>query len=67
MKTGTVKFFKEDRGFGFIVDDDTKQEIFVHATGCKSKKVRKGDNVRFDVEPGKNGEQAVNVEVLNVR
>lgn len=60
MKTGTVKFFNNTKGFGFIVDDDNKAEVFVHVSGLRSD-VKEGDKVTFDVENGKKGLNAVNV------
>ncbi len=60
MKTGTVKFFNEAKGFGFI-KDDSGQEIFVHATGL-SDKIKENDSVTFDVAEGKKGLNAVNVK-----
>jgi CspA family cold shock protein len=60
MKKGVVKFFNETKGFGFIKDDETGEEIFVHATGL-SEKVREGDAVTFDVTEGRKGMNAVNV------
>lgn len=61
MKTGKVKFFNESKGFGFIVDDETRQEIFVHHTGLTDK-IRQDDAVSFDVTEGKKGLNAVNVK-----
>lgn len=60
MQTGTVKFFNEAKGFGFIKADDEEKEYFVHATGLKEK-VRENDKVQFEVEEGKKGPMAVNV------
>lgn len=60
MKTGTVKFFNDDKGFGFIVDDETKQDVFVHISGTVDA-VTKGDAVTFDTEEGRKGVNAVNV------
>jgi CspA family cold shock protein len=60
MKTGTVKFFNEAKGFGFI-KDETGQEIFVHATGLEDK-IKENDAVIFDVAEGKKGLNAVNVK-----
>lgn len=60
MQTGTVKFFNEAKGFGFIKADDADKEYFVHATGLKEK-VRENDKVQFEVEEGKKGPMAVNV------
>jgi CspA family cold shock protein len=59
MKTGTVKFFNEARGFGFITDEQGN-EVFVHVTALQSE-IRENDKVRFDVEQGKKGPSAVNV------
>jgi CspA family cold shock protein len=61
MQTGVVKFFNETKGFGFIKDDNTGEEIFVHITGLKSEKIRENDLVTFDVVDGKKGINAVNV------
>jgi CspA family cold shock protein len=60
MKTGTVKFFNETKGFGFI-KDETGQEIFVHATGLTDK-IKENDQVTFEVAEGKKGLNAVNVK-----
>jgi len=60
MKTGTVKFFNEAKGFGFIKDEQG-QEIFVHATGLEDK-IRENDTVTFEVAEGKKGLNAVNVK-----
>lgn len=61
MKTGTVKFFIEDKGFGFIVDDETGQEIFVHVSGTVDA-IEKNDKVTFNVMEGKKGLNAVDVK-----
>ncbi|MDG1278742.1 MULTISPECIES: cold-shock protein [Algoriphagus] len=60
MFTGTVKFYNEAKGFGFIVDDDTQSEVFVHATGLVDQ-VAQNDKVTYDVKDGKKGPNAVNV------
>jgi CspA family cold shock protein len=60
MKTGTVKFFKEDKGFGFIIDDDDQTEYFVHISGC-NEKIKTDDRVTFEVGQGKKGEIAMGV------
>jgi CspA family cold shock protein len=62
MPTGTVKFFNETKGFGFIKNDETQEEIFVHATGLIDK-VDQGDKVCYDVVEGKKGLNAVNVKI----
>lgn len=61
MKVGTVKFFNETKGYGFIKDDDG-QEIFVHVSGLKEK-IRQDDKVTYEVQEGKKGLNAVNVEL----
>ncbi len=61
MNEGVVKFFNETKGFGFIVDNATGEEIFVHISGLIDK-VREGDNVKFDTERGRKGMNATNVQ-----
>lgn len=61
MQTGTVKFFNESKGFGFIVDDATNNEIFVHITGLNGATIREKDRVEFDVVEGKKGLNAIKV------
>ncbi len=63
MKKGTVKFFNESKGFGFIVEDGSKAEYFVHISGLVDE-VREGDEVQFDLKEGKKGLNAVSVTVL---
>ena len=58
---GKVKFFNEAKGFGFLIEDGTNQEYFVHATGLLDK-VKKDEAVNFEVEEGKKGLKAVNVK-----
>lgn len=60
MNRGTVKFFNESKGYGFIKDDASGKEYFVHVTGLVDR-VRENEEVTFDVEQGKKGENAVNV------
>jgi CspA family cold shock protein len=62
MNTGTVKFFNESKGFGFIVDNSSKEEIFVHASGLQDN-IREGDVVTFEVERGNKGMNAVDVKI----
>ena len=62
MQTGNVKFFNESNGFGFIVDDNSGEEIFVHVTGLSGMTIRENDSVSFDVQEGKRGLNAVNVK-----
>jgi CspA family cold shock protein len=61
MKTGIVKFYNESKGFGFIIEDQTGEEIFVHVTGLDGLSIREGDKVSFDVTAGKKGPNAVKV------
>ncbi len=61
MKKGKVKFFNNTKGFGFINDNESGQDVFVHSSGLKDD-IRDGDDVTFDVEQGKKGLNAVNVQ-----
>jgi len=61
MKTGTVKFYNEAKGFGFITDENGT-DVFVHATGLKGE-IRENDSVSFEVTEGKKGLNAINVTV----
>ncbi|MFK7787265.1 MAG: cold-shock protein [Crocinitomicaceae bacterium] len=63
MNKGTVKFFNDDKGFGFIKEDDANTEHFVHVSGLIDE-IREGDSVEFDLEEGKKGLNAVNVKVV---
>lgn len=60
MKTGTIKFFKTDKGFGFITTD-SNEEIFFHVSGLVDQ-VTKGDRVSFDVKEGVKGLNAINIK-----
>ncbi|MGI4021199.1 MAG: cold-shock protein [Cyanobacteriota bacterium] len=62
MQQGTVKFFNETKGFGFITPNDGGSEIFVHSSGLIDN-IRESDSVSFDVEQGRKGPNAVNVKV----
>jgi CspA family cold shock protein len=63
MQEGTVKFFNETKGFGFITPAGGGQDIFVHVSGLKQP-IRENDRVSFDVQNGKKGLNAVNVKVV---
>jgi len=63
MNTGTVKFFNESKGFGFIKDEMSSKEYFVHVSGLKSS-IRENDKVAFDLQEGKKGLNAVNVKIV---
>ncbi len=62
MYKGTVKFYNETKGYGFIVEEGTNQEVFVHVTGLIDK-VRNGDTVTFETKKGKKGMTAVEVKL----
>ena len=64
MKEGTVKFFNNAKGFGFIKPNDSNEDIFVHESGLIDE-IRENDKVKFDLEPGRKGMNAVRVEVVN--
>ena len=67
MNTGTVKWFNGDKGFGFISNDDTKEEVFVHFSAIQTegyKTLNEGQKVTFDVEEDPNNadkKRAINV------
>ena len=63
MKTGTVKFFNESKGFGFIIDDETHSDYFVHVSGLIDQ-IRQGDHVEFELQEGKKGINAVSVRII---
>ena len=64
MNKGTVKFFNETKGFGFIKEDETNKEHFVHVSGLIDE-INEGDEVEFELTEGKKGLNAVNVRVIN--
>jgi CspA family cold shock protein len=63
MKTGTVKFFNESKGFGFITEQESNTDYFVHISGLIDE-IREGDSVEFELKEGKKGLNAVNVKVV---
>ena len=63
MSEGTVKFFNETKGFGFIVPADGSEDVFVHSSGLIDQ-IRENDKVEYEVERGKKGLNAVNVKVV---
>jgi CspA family cold shock protein len=63
MNKGTVKFFNDTKGFGFISEEGSNNEHFVHISGLIDE-IREGDEVEFDLTEGKKGLNAVNVKVL---
>lgn len=62
MNTGKVKFFNESKGFGFITDDETGKEYFVHASGLVDQ-IREDDEVTYELAEGKKGLNAVSVKL----
>ena len=60
---GTVKFFNESKGFGFIVEEDSNNEHFVHISGLIDE-IKEGNEVEFDLKEGRKGMNAVNVKVI---
>jgi len=64
MQTGTVKFFNEAKGYGFIVDDESQKEIFVHVTGLGGLVIREKDRVGYEVADGKKGLNATKVKKI---
>lgn len=63
MKKGTVKFFNESKGFGFVIEDGSNTDYFVHISGLIDE-IREGDAVEFELKEGKKGLNAVNVKVI---
>ena len=63
MNKGTVKFFNQSKGFGFIVDDESQTEYFVYVTGLIDE-INESDAVEFELQEGKKGLNAVNVKLV---
>jgi CspA family cold shock protein len=69
MKTGKVKFFNESKGFGFVIDDETGKDYFVHVSGLideirdEDQVTRDEDQVTFELQEGKKGLNAVEVKL----
>ena len=61
MGKGTIKFFNESKGFGFVKEDESNKEYFVHVSGLVDK-VKENDEVTFELEEGRKGLMAVNVK-----
>ncbi len=61
---GTVKFFNESKGYGFITNDETGQDIFVHVTGLNGEAISQGDKVEYEETEGKKGMVATKIRVI---
>ncbi|MEX0993185.1 MAG: cold-shock protein [Solirubrobacterales bacterium] len=67
MATGTVKWFSDDKGFGFVTSDEGSKDLFVHHSEIQGegfKSLKEGQKVEFDTEQGDKGPKAVNVRAL---
>ena len=62
---GTVKFFNESKGYGFITNDETGKDIFVHVTGLNGEALNEGDKVEYEEEEGRKGVIATKVRVIH--
>ncbi len=63
--TGTVKFFNGSKGYGFITNDETSEDIFVHATSLGGIQLNEGDKVEYSEEDGKKGRVAADVPLID--
>ena len=67
QSTGTVKWFNEEKGFGFITQDNGEKDVFVHFRSIQGegfKTLKEGQQVQFNVEDGQKGPQAANVTIV---
>ena len=61
---GKVKFFNSSKGYGFIVDDETGDDVFVHVTSLNGLKINEGEKVEYVVEEGERGKTATNIQLV---
>ncbi len=61
--TGTVKFFNESKGYGFITNDETEQDIFVHVTALNGITIQEGDKVNYSEGEGRKGKAAIDISI----
>ena len=65
MKEGTVKFFNESKGFGFIIEEESKKDFFVHVSGlADGVTLQEGDRVQFELTEGRKGLNCTSVQLL---
>lgn len=62
VRTGTVTFFNETKGYGFIKDSETKEDVFVHVNNTEEE-ITQGNRVNFEVEMGQKGPVAIKVKI----
>ena len=62
--TGTVKFFNEAKGYGFITNDESGEDVFVHVSSLNGISLKEGSKVEYVEEEGKKGEQATNITLV---
>ena len=62
--TGTVKFINEAKGYGFITNDESQEDIFVHVSSLNDIKIKEGDKVEYVEEEGNKGKQASQISLL---
>ena len=61
---GKVKFFNSSKGYGFIIDDETGDDVFVHVTALNGLKINEGDKVEYVIEEGERGKTATNIQLV---
>jgi len=64
MKKGTVKFFSDSKGFGFIIEEGTKTEYFIQNSNLNSITIKKGDTVEFETKKESRGFSAINIKII---